>query len=78
VDEAQSAAVSGQRRTAMKSRSRLISVGFSNLPHQYGDLYRGPELEAQALIQCDCRVVGHPCVKEWLVAALLDGVRDDR
>src|SRR5579859_2280201 len=49
-----------------------------SLKHQYGDLYRGPEPEAQALIQCDCRVVGHPCVKEWLVAALLDGVRDDR
>jgi len=37
-----------QRR---RSRPRLIQFGLSNLLHQYGDLYSGPEFEAEALIQ---------------------------
>ena len=50
----------------------------SGLQFQHGDLYRSPQLEAEGLVQCDCRMVGRPRMKKWLLAALLDEIRNDR
>ncbi len=50
----------------------------SGLRFQHGDLYCSPQLEAQTLVQCDRRMVVRPRMKKWLLAALLDDIRNDR
>lgn len=54
-----------------------VSV-LSGLFFQDGHLHCGSMPESQFLVKRDRCGIGGPCVEEWLLAALLDGMRDDR